>query len=392
VTKYKQKHLEGIMLTFTKEHKKLWTALGTSLLLFLLLVVILCVSSCGKKKDTKNKTASTTSAGTTAAETTTEPEETIPDGYVKSGITGTYIPEELAKSRPVAVIFNNTQAAIPQSGISQADVIYEAPMEGGDVRLLGIFQDYSNLEKIGSVRSARTYFIAFMLEYDAIFAHYGKAWTCEYLLNESFVDHLDGTTGEGSTVYYRTSDRKAPHNAYTSTEGILAGIEKKGYSTTHDADYTDDHFQFADEKNPTLLSDGIDAVYVKPGYAINKSWFEYDAETGLYNRFQFGGPQVDEMNGTQLTCKNLIIQYVPYTIYEGSSYLNLNVWDGGSGKYITNGKAIDITWKKDSQYGVTRYYDASGNEIQLNPGKTWISVCQTSRSDQTVISGQIPES
>lgn len=376
------------MDTFMRQHKKIIVAFGTSLLVFLLLLIILLVSSCGKKKDTAKEETKNTTAATTAA-AATEPEETIPEGYVKSDISGTYIPQEMADSRPIAVIFNNTKAAVPQSGISQADVIYEAPMEGGDVRLLGIFQDYSNLEKIGSVRSARTYFIAFMLEYDAIFAHYGKAWTCEYLLNESFVNNMDGTAGEGSTVYYRTSDRKAPHNAYTSTERLLAGIEKKGYTATHKADYKD-HFQFAEEKNPNLLSDGTEALYVKPGYAINKSWFEYDAEKGLYNRFQFEGPQIDEMNGEQLTCKNIIIQYVPYTIYEGSSYLNLNVWDGGNGKYITNGKAIDITWKKDSQYGATRYYDASGKEIQLNPGKTWVSVCQTSRKDQTVVSGEIP--
>lgn len=187
------------MVTFMKEHKKILFALGTSFLVLLLLLVILLVSSCGKKKDSDKKSAS--KAATTTTEATTGSENTIPEGYVKSSISGNYIPKELEESRPIAVIFNNTKAAIPQSGISQADVIYEAPMEGGDVRLLGIFQDYSNLEKIGSVRSARTYFIAFMLEYDAIFAHYGKAWTCEYLLNESFVHHMDGTAGEGSTVY-----------------------------------------------------------------------------------------------------------------------------------------------------------------------------------------------
>lgn len=376
------------MKDFIYTHKKAAIAIGTSVLVLLLLLVILLVSSCHGGKKEKKEVTTTTVATTTEA--VKEPEEEIPEGYVKSDISGEYISPEMATNRPVAVIFNNTKVAVPQSGISQADVIYEAPMEGGDVRLLGIFQDYSNLEKIGSVRSARTYFIAFMLEYDAIFAHYGKAWTCEYLLNESFVDHMDGTAGEGKTVYYRTSDRKAPHNAYTSTEGINAGIQLKGFTTTHKADYKD-HFRFADKKNPNMLNDGVAAGYVKPGYAINKSWFEYNSEEGVYNRYQFEGPHIDEMNGKQLTCKNIIIQYVPYTIYDGSSYLNLNVWDGGTGKYITNGKAIDITWKKDSQYGATRYYDASGEEIILNPGKTWVSVCQTSRMDQTVISDVKPQ-
>lgn len=374
-----------MLTTFIKNHKKIFLAITASVLILCILCIILCVSSCEKK----NKNGTTPTNTTKPTETTTtapkEAEENkIPEGYVKSDISGTYISPEVAKNRPIAVVFNNTKVAVPQSGISQADVIYEAPMEGGDVRLLGIFQDYSNLDKIGSVRSARTYFIAFALEYDAIFAHYGKAWTCEYLLNEKFVNNMDGTAGEGSVIYYRTSDRKAPHNAYTSTSGLLAGIEKKGYSTTHKEGYTD-HFQFSEEGQPTLLSEGTDAGYVKPGYAVNKSWFEYNANEGVYYRYQFEGPHIDEMNQKQLTCKNIIIQYVPYTIYEGSAYLNLNIWDGGSGKYITNGKCIDITWKKDSEYGATRYYDASGQEIKLNPGKTWVCVAQTSRANETAI-------
>lgn len=373
------------MLTFIKKHKKSVLVIAASALILLLLCIILLVSSCGKEKKKEPVPANTARpTETTTASAKEEAENKIPEGYVKSDISGSYIAPETAKNRPIAIVFNNTKAAVPQSGISRADVIYEAPMEGGDVRLLGIFQDYSNLEKIGSVRSARTYFIAFALEYDAIFAHYGKAWTCEYLLNKKFVNNMDGTAGEGSVIYYRTSDRKAPHNAYTSTSGLLAGIEKKGYTTTHKEDYTN-HFQFAEEGQPTLLSEGADAGYVKPGYAVNKSWFEYNANEGVYYRYQFNGPHIDEMDQKQLTCKNIIIQYVPYTIYEGSSYLNLNIWDGGSGKYITNGKCIDITWKKDSEYGATRYYDASGQEIRLNPGKTWICVAQTSRANETAI-------
>ncbi len=374
------------MTTFAKHYKKSFITIAFSACILLLLLVVMLVSSCGKASKEKEKTTATaaTEAATEKEAEETVPENIIPEGYVKSDISGRYISPELDNSRPIAIIFNNTKAAVPQSGISQADVVYEAPMEGGDVRLLGIFQDYSNLEKIGSVRSARTYFIAFALEYDAIFAHYGKAWTCEYLLNESFVDHMDGTGGVGSTVYYRTSDRKAPHNAYASTSGLQAGIEKMKFTTTHKANYKD-HFQFAEENAPVVLSEGTDAGYVKPGYSINKSWFEYNSNEGVYYRFQFEGPHIDEMNQQQLTYKNILIQYVPYSIYEGSSYLNLNVWDGGKGKFITNGKAIDITWKKDSQYGATRYYDASGKEIQLNPGKTWVSVVQTSMADKTAI-------
>lgn len=359
--------------------------LGATVFILLLLIIILLVKSCTAKEPEK-ETKTTTTTTTTVAETTSAT-TTIPDGYIQSDISGQYISPEDSQKRPVAVVFNNTKVAVPQSGISQADVIYEAPMEGGDVRLLGIFQNYSNLEKIGSVRSARTYFIAFALEYDAIFTHYGKAWTSEYLLNEKFVHNLDGTGGVGSTVFYRTSDRKAPHNAYASTDGILAGVAKMNYSLEHDSSYKK-HFTFTEKDAQTILTDGTDANYIKPGYAINKSWFEYNAEEELYYRFQFDGAHIDEMNNEQLKVKNIIIQYTPCTIYEGSTYLNLNVWDGGEGFYITNGKAVPITWKKDSQYGATRYYSENGKEIVLNPGKTWISIVETSRKDKTVIAAE----
>ena len=61
---------------------------------------------------------------------------------------------------------------------------------------------------------------------------------------------------------------------------------------------------------------------------------------------------------------------------------------GGTGYYITNGKAIQITWEKPEEWGVTHYYDASGNEIDLNPGKTWICVVQQALEGDIQILGQ----
>ena len=69
----------------------------------------------------------------------------------------------------------------------------------------------------------------------------------------------------------------------------------------------------------------------------------------------------------------------------GDGYLNITVNGGGKGKYITNGKAIDITWKKDTEFGPTRYYDESGTEIVLNRGKTWVCIIQNDRTNKIEI-------
>ncbi len=134
--------------------------------------------------------------------------EQIPDGMVKSYLTGEYVSEAIGTRRPVAVMLNNIKKAVPQAGIANAGVVYEAPVEGGITRLMGIFEDYDNLTKIGSVRSCRDYYIYYALEFDAIYAHYGQAAYALPYLDLENVNNLSGLSGYGSQVYYRTKTEK----------------------------------------------------------------------------------------------------------------------------------------------------------------------------------------
>lgn len=322
-------------------------------------------------------------------ETTTPIPETEPvteeshEGQVRSRLTGEWVDEAVGNRRPVAVMLNNIIDAVPQSGIAQAGVVYEAPVEGALTRLMGIFEDYDNLDKIGSVRSSRLYYIYFAKEFDAIYTHFGQAIYAESLLGSSEVQNLNGLNLDGE-CFYRTSDRVAPHNAYTSADGIAKGIQKFGYRTDYQEGF-ERHYQFYEGAEGELeLTSGVKAERVTPGYAINKPWFEYNQEDGLYYRFQYGGKQIDELTGEQLSYKNILMQVVDYYDY-GDGYLYITTTGEGTGKYITNGKAIDITWKKDSEFGVTRYYDGSGKEITLNTGKTWVCVIQSDREGKIVL-------
>lgn len=299
---------------------------------------------------------------------------------VKSYLTGEDVSAKAGRRRPIAVMLGNSQDACPQSGISNAGVIYEVPVEGDITRLMGIFEDYDSLEKIGSVRSCRDYYLFYANEFDAIYCHYGQAVYALQYLDQHLIDNLNGLEMEG-TAYYRTSDRKAPHNAYTGYSYLQKGIEQKGYTQEYKEDYTG-HYQFAPEGTETTLDEGTAANMVKlDNFTVNHPWFEYDAQTKEYKRFQYGEAQVDELTNEQLTCDNIILQYSSYQPYDENGYLNIDTSSGGSGKFITRGKAIDIRWEKDSQWGITRYYDANGNEIQLNPGKTWVEIIKNDRID-----------
>ena len=187
------------------------------------------LSGCGKKAEEaavtteaptetpeETKTIVLETEPTTEAETEPEgPEERKEvDGKIQSYLTGEMVDVAKANRRPVAVMMSNDKASLPQYGINRADVDYEAPVEGDMNRYMAIFEDYDDIERIGPVRSCRTYYTYFAREYDAIYAHYGQStFAVPYLKN---VDNINGVDGTGGNAFYCTKDKKAPHNAYTS--------------------------------------------------------------------------------------------------------------------------------------------------------------------------------
>ena len=282
--------------------------------------------------------------------------------------------------RPIAVMIDNHNQAWPQVGLQKAYMVYEAIAEGGETRLMALFKG-ADVEQIGPVRSARHYFLDYAMENDAIYVHFGQSDFALPYLDGGKIDNLNGIKSEGSTVFYRTDDKKPPHNAFTSEKGINAGIKKKNYETKLSADYTG-HYTFAEDGKEVELTNGEDAVVVQPGYSVDKPWFVYDKKEGVYKRYEYGAEQKDAAVGKQLTFKNVILQCCSWQ-YESDKYtLNIDVNGGGSGYYITNGKAIPVTWKKDSTNAPARYYDADGNEITMNQGKTWVCVVQDSYADK----------
>ena len=356
------------------------------------------LSGCGKSAAKPQETTETVAAETNAesdAEPGTEAEAVSPEGMARNNLTGEWISADAAAKRPLALMIENTREAWPHYGIENADIVYECPVEGSITRYMALFQDYSGMDRIGNVRSCRPYYVDFASEYDAIYAHFGECIFAFDILEK--IDDLDALEGQVENLaFYRTSDMNAPHNAYVSADGIDAAIASKGYSTTM-ADGFGEHYNFANDDETVSLDNGYDAVVVEPGYRIDKPWFVYNPSDGLYYRYAFGSKEKDAVTGDQLAYNNIILQGVNYTMYTGSGtqfddkYLNIDCYSGGTGQYVTNGKAIDITWSKDSLTSPTRYFDADGNEIKVNQGKTWVCVVLNEDADRVHFYGSEDE-
>lgn len=312
-----------------------------------------------------------------------EPEENH-DGEVISKLTGEWVPEEIGTRRPYAVMFNNHQIASPQSGTSEASILYEAIVEGGITRLMGIFEQFST-DRIGSVRSARHYFVSFADEYDAIFVHYGHTKYATAKIKELGVNNLSGLSGIGTTVFYRDKSIKAPHNAFASYEGIIKGTEKLKYRTEYKEDF-ENHFTFYKE-DTDLKSDKVANKVTLNFSKYTSPYLTYNDKDKLYYRYQFGDKHIDYNTKEQLSFKNIIVQYVKEWNIDKNGYQTMDIENSsGNGYYITNGKVVPITWKKNESTSKMHYYDEEGNILTMNPGKTYIAIFPNDRQSDVVFS------
>jgi hypothetical protein len=370
-----------------------WNIMKKMISSILILFIIIAMIGCKKKESydggdvIQDYEQNITPTVTPTPEPTVSPTETIEDsnheGEMRSFLTGLWVPEEIGRKRPYAFQFSNFKSVSNQWGISQADIVYECIVEGGITRLLGIGENYTG-DRLGSTRSSRHYFVSIADEYDAIYIHYGKTKYAVSKIKQLGIDNLDGETGIGTTVFYRDKSMKAPHNAFASIDGILAGIKKKGYKTEYASDYKP-HYSFYE--TDTDLADGSSVQKVTLKFsAYTSPYFEYNQDDKLYYRYQFGGPHKDSNNGNQLTFKNIIVQFVKEWDIDRNDYQTMDIEDAsGKGYYITNGKMIPITWKKKEASRWMRYYNEAGEELTINPGKTFITLFPNDRTEDVVL-------
>lgn len=288
-------------------------------------------------------------------------------------------------SRPIAFMIDNNVNAQPQSSLNKAYLVYEIIVEGGETRLMALFKgvDVSKEDvTVGPIRSARHYFIDYALENDAIYAHLGQSPQAESYIKNFNVADINGQiydTGKArtsSSLYWREKSKKAPHNAYTSIKSILEICKKQNYKTTSNKESV---LNYVAEEVKLEETNAKVANSVTIPYGTNHTAkYVYNEETGRYTRYSKGKKQIDEATGEDVTTKNIIVSLIKNTTLddgEDKGRQDLSNFTNADGYYITNGKAIRITCKKQFVGGQTQYIDENGNEINVNDGNTWINIC-----------------
>lgn len=372
-----------------------------NVLLIAALAAVACLSACGGESEEASTEiqditveaeeipAETPKEDADSEEAVTDDENPPGEGYVRSSLTNLWVKEEIANSRPIAVMMPTDTAAQPQYGIGSAGVLYEIMEEGSISRQMAIIEGWQDMEKIGNVRSIRRYYIPVGMEWDSIIVHFGGPFYAEDMINLPEVHNITGTyvgnikTAPGAEAFFRSSDKSAPHNAYTSAEKLTAAMESLGYEKDHRSKYWDaDHFTFTTASNPNTLEDYSDAeraetIDLSNVFPVTLSKLEYNEEEGVYYKWLHNEEQIDAITGEQLSFSNVIIQMTQWQKLDAKDYKFFQMSDSGRpGYYCTQGKVIPITWTKMNDYAVTRYYDMNGDEIVLNTGKTYIAVAQ----------------
>ena len=207
-------------------------------------------------------TTESTSGSESSNESIVPEDDTLPpeEGMVRSRLTNDWITAETAGTRPIAVIIPNETAAVPHYNLSKASILYEANVEERMTRMMAIFEDWTALDKIGNVRSLRTYYGYWSFEWDAFLVHYGGPYYVDDLLAFPDTQNINGLLSKESIGFYRSADRQAPHNVYTSGDRLMSVIEEKEYSTQY-RDLTDTaHYNFTTRAFPNTLEQyGTDA-------------------------------------------------------------------------------------------------------------------------------------
>lgn len=308
-------------------------------------------------------------------------EETIkeeePIGPI-SVLTGLPISEEAYNRRPVGVMISNIKSALPQYGISEAEIIYEAVVEGGICRQYAIFQDFAT-EKIGPVRSARHYYLDFAFDHDALYVHYGQSPQAQKAFRDLKASNMNGILGSiDALMCYRDPNRRAPHSTFTSFEGLMAAWDYVNYRVEPKNENT--KFAFDAEFENINASEPASSIILDFSN-YHKPWFEYNEDEGVYYRYQFSEAQIDANNNEQLKFKNIIVQYTSYSAIPGDTEgrLNADLVSSGDGLYITEGKAYNITWSKASHHEPTKYLFTDGSPLIMNPGKTFVNIYPDTR-------------
>jgi hypothetical protein len=328
-------------------------------------VLLAACSGASATRSTPTTTAaplpSTVAAGTTttvAATTTTAPPVTSAPVPVAAE-TGLPDPTGQSSTRPALwVKIENTPVARPQTGLDQADVVYEQVTEAGITRFISLFNSQVP-DVVGPIRSTRAMDSDVAAPLGGVFAYSGGIPQSVALISHAPVAAVDETAA--GAAMFRDKSKKAPHNLYGHGADLLGLGAGQPTPIPPLFSYLPAGQAFSGDPVSSFTVD-FDAPYA-PTYT-------YDAASHHWLR-SIGTTPFTASSGQQIAPTNVIVQYVPccLPVPEGGIYITVG---SGEAWVFSDGKVVKGTWSRDDRSQVTKFLDANGRPIQLNPGPTWV--------------------
>ena len=314
------------------------------------------------------------------------PQEEQPENEIVNPLTGLAVNEDISQLRPFAVMINNIKVATPHSGISRADIIFETLAEGGLTRLMAVYQDIYDMDTIGSVRSARPYFLDIAQGLDAVFVHAGGSDDAYIAIKDRNIDNIDGVHGTGET-FFRDSWRKEnmgyEHSLMLDPSLLEAYCKEHNVRTEHNGDY-DTGLGFSDVP---ALKDPSSATAVEVVFSGAKSTdFSYDDVLGEYVVSQYGTKMTDSLDGNAVKAKNIVVMSAPISPIPGDTEgrVSENLVGSGKGYFFCNGEVSEILWSKEGYTAPFIYTYSDGTRVQLGRGVTYFCIIPTSGGEVNI--------
>ncbi len=280
-----------------------------------------------------------------------------------SNLTGLEVPIGTNERPVIGVMIENSPDARPQSGLKDAGVVFEAVAEGGITRFLALYQD-TQPDYIGPVRSARPYYLDWLMPFSAAYAHVGGSPEALADIRGIGIKDLDQFHNAGA--YQRISQRYAPHNVYTSIAALFELAKQKGTSST---------FTGFLRKEPAPIEPPtarvIDLRVSSPLYNVH---YDYDPATNSYLRVMGGKPHVEERSGAQIAPQVVVALVIPSNVAGDGVHTNYGTVGSGQMFVFQDGTVTQGTWHKAERHSQFTFTDANGQPLAFNPGQTWFTM------------------
>jgi hypothetical protein len=287
---------------------------------------------------------------------------------VPSDLSGLPVSPSVNNGPVTAIMVENSTFARPQSGLSQAGVVFEAIAEGGITRFMALYQDTAPAN-VGPIRSVRPYYEQWALGFDASLAHVGGSPEALADINTWNVRNLDQFYN--GSYYHRITTREAPHNVYTAIATLNQLEDTKGYTSSTYTGFP--RKSAAPVKAPTAGT--INLTLSNTTYDVN---YGYDATTNSYNRSEGGAAQTDANTNAQISPKVVIAMVVPYSLEADGYHSDYSVIGSGDVDVFQDGIVTQGTWSKTSNTSQITFKTINGTVIKLDPGQTWITAVASS--------------